>query len=105
MSNPHCECPAAGWCARHKMQKSAVLHSLCSGTNDLSSTCGRDVFIAMEKGRLGATAPDNPVINPPAFCGGIKRNAAPVSSFVPEKKRNSAKAGISGGCGCGKKKK
>ena len=87
------------------MQKSDVLHSLCSGSNEMSSSCGRDVFIALEKGKLGAKAPQNPILNPPLFCSEVK-SSNPISKAEPtEKKRNSVKSGMSGGCGCGKKKK
>jgi hypothetical protein len=31
--NPHCKCPAAGWCERHSVHKSAREHQLCQGVN------------------------------------------------------------------------
>jgi len=65
--NIHCECPIAGYCNRHKMDKKPRQHQLCSGVAD-SSDCGLKYWRAWEEGKLGATAPDTPVNTPLGFC-------------------------------------
>lgn len=59
--NPHCECPVPGFCNRHKILKSPREHSFCHGTAD-TEDCGSKYFFAWERGELGATAPDEPVL-------------------------------------------
>jgi hypothetical protein len=65
--NPLCECTGAGFCERHQMNKSETLYSMCKGTANCAD-CGRKYWTAWEKGLVGATAPANPVVNPPEFC-------------------------------------
>ena len=69
MPNPSCVCELAGFCARHKIKKSGHEHQLCKGTAP-TVDCGRKYWIAWEQGMLGATRPENPVINPDRFCIG-----------------------------------
>lgn len=40
---------------------------LCKGLAN-SPDCGRKYFVAWEQGKLGATAPDIPILNPDGFC-------------------------------------
>ena len=67
MTNPNCVCPVAGFCNRHKIDKSEHLHSMCKGVAP-TVDCGRKYWIAWEQGMLSATAPPDPVTNPPSFC-------------------------------------
>jgi len=67
MSNPHCECQIAGWCARHQMNKPEHLFLLCKGLAN-SIDGGRKYWIAWEQGMIGATRPPDPITNPPPFC-------------------------------------
>ena len=67
MPNPHCLCPAAGLCSRHKLNKSDREFELCKGTAH-SIDCGRKYWLAWERGMLGATPPESPVLDPPPFC-------------------------------------
>ena len=66
MSNPHCECPAAGWCHRHKMDKPHHLHQMCQG-NAPTASGGIVYWKAWEQGLIGATAPPAPILNPAPF--------------------------------------
>ena len=66
MSNPHCECAAAGWCHRHKMEKPHHLHQMCQG-NAPTSNGGILYWKAWERGLLGATQPPAPVLEPSPF--------------------------------------
>jgi len=68
MTNPFCECPVSGWCKRHQMTKGAERHKRCQGTAS-SRDCGLAYWNAWEQGRLGATAPVSPQLNPEGFCG------------------------------------
>jgi hypothetical protein len=65
--NPLCECAAAGYCTRHQMNKNETLFSMCKGIAN-SADCGRKYWAAWERGTVGATAPQNPMPNPPPFC-------------------------------------
>lgn len=65
--NPFCSCSSPGFCQRHKLQKNEREYQLCSGQAD-SQDCGKKYWIAWESGKLGATAPANPILNPPDFC-------------------------------------
>jgi 2-polyprenyl-3-methyl-5-hydroxy-6-metoxy-1,4-benzoquinol methylase len=67
--NPLCECPVAGFCKRHQMQKTIRQHQLCRGTAE-TVDCGRKYWLAWERGQSGATAPAVPVVDPPSFCNG-----------------------------------
>jgi hypothetical protein len=49
------------------MNKNAALFSMCKGIAN-SPDCGRKYWIAWERGTVGATAPETPVLNPPQFC-------------------------------------
>lgn len=61
MPNPHCNCAAAGFCTRHKMNKSEREVQLCKGEATDKPDCGFRFWVAWENGRAGATAPENPV--------------------------------------------
>lgn len=69
MPNSHCVCELAGYCERHKIEKSDYLHKMCMGIAP-TVDCGRKYWIAWEQGMLGATAPENPIIEPERFCTG-----------------------------------
>lgn len=75
MTNPFCECPAAGFCSRHQMQKNQTLHNACKGELG-TSDCGRKYWDAWETGRAGATAPSDPQISPEGFCDKVKGMSA-----------------------------
>lgn len=68
--NPHCECPLAGWCKRHKMNKGPEQHKRCQGVSG-TADCGLAYWKAWEQGRAGATAPLVPVLEPETFCSKI----------------------------------
>jgi len=61
--NPHCECPVFGFCERHNREKNIREHELCKIIADTSDG-GMKYWNAWEEGKLGATAPDKPVLNP-----------------------------------------
>lgn len=65
--NQHCECPLAGYCSRHKIHKSLREHALCRGIADVSDG-GLKYWLAWEQGKLGATAPKEPILSPQSFC-------------------------------------
>lgn len=69
MPNPHCTCPVAGFCQRHQIEKGQREHALCQGVAD-TADCGRKYWLAWERGKLGATAPEEPVLKPEGFCEG-----------------------------------
>lgn len=81
--NPLCQCPAAGFCPRHKMMKTEGDHRLCKGVAH-GTDCGRKFWIAWERGQLGATAPPDPITDPPQFCQhrGLGDTVAQAISFV-----------------------
>lgn len=66
--NPHCVCKEPGDCPRHKMRKMGRFFTFCQGTAN-TADCGLKYWNAWEQGQLGATVPENTVINPPNFCG------------------------------------
>lgn len=57
--NPLCECPHAGYCQRHKLQKNQRKWEYCRGLAS-SADCGKTFWQAWELGRLGATQPADP---------------------------------------------
>ena len=65
--NEHCTCPAAGFCDRHKKQKGPEQFARCKGIST-QADCGLKYWNAWEQGKAGATAPENPTLNPPGFC-------------------------------------
>lgn len=65
--NPYCECPAAGFCKRHQIHKGEQRFNHCKGISRTAG-CGVTYWNAWEQGKLGATAPPAPVLNPPGFC-------------------------------------
>ena len=67
--NAFCECPAAGFCKRHQKIKGAEQFARCKGTAS-TPDCGLKYWNAWEAGSAGAIAPENPVFDPPGFCGG-----------------------------------
>lgn len=66
MSNPNplCECPVAGYCKRHKINKSETFHALCHGDR---GQAGWKYFVAWESGALGATRPIDAHVDVPPF--------------------------------------
>lgn len=66
MSNSYCECPLAGWCHRHQMQKDEGMFLACKGLSK-SVDKGWKLWTAWERGLLGATAPENPQENGKRF--------------------------------------
>jgi Uri superfamily endonuclease len=77
--NPHCVCPAAGFCSRHQRHKGPEQHRRCRGESDRHD-CGLSHWNAWEQGKAGATAPADPQLNPPGFCSKQqpnRRRAAP----------------------------
>jgi hypothetical protein len=75
--NTLCECQGPGFCNRHQMDKNDTAFSLCNGTAPCAD-CGLKYWMAWEFGKLGATQPDNPVPNPPAFCDPSRSVNGPV---------------------------
>jgi len=61
--NPFCECPLAGYCKRHQIQKGERSHQYCQGKGDKAW----NYWEAWEQGRLGATAPKDPMLDPEKF--------------------------------------
>lgn len=68
--NDNCECPMFGYCARHKMMKGPERHKKCQGKAS-DADCGLKYWNAWEEGRLGATKPEDPKLNPKGFCAKI----------------------------------
>lgn len=64
--NKLCECPAAGWCARHQKKKGPEQFKRCQGS---TGDTARDLkyWNAWERGQAGATAPADPQIDPDGF--------------------------------------
>ena len=62
MANPHCECPVAGWCQRHQIEKIGRQYDLCRGTAN-TADCGYKYWAAWETGQLGATAVNSPILD------------------------------------------
>ncbi len=64
--NNHCICEHAGFCKRHRINKTIREFELCKGVADTKDG-GMKYWNAWEQGRLGATAPAEPVLNPDGF--------------------------------------
>ncbi len=80
MPNPNCQCAIAGFCDRHKIQKSSHLHQMCRGIAP-TVDCGRKYWIAWEQGMLGATKPEDPIVDPDRFCHG--EYVSPITTTSP----------------------
>ena len=65
--NPFCVCDGPGQCSRHGIYKGDQRFAHCRGTSG-SAGCGVAYWNAWEQGKLGATAPADPQLNPPGFC-------------------------------------
>jgi len=65
--NEHCKCEGPGYCERHQLHKGVREFQLCRGEAQ-SPDCGRKYWVAWESGKLGATAPQEPVLAPEGFC-------------------------------------
>lgn len=65
--NELCKCDLVGFCTRHKINKGQRSFDKCKGVED-SKDCGLSYWQAWEQGRLGATAPPEPVLYPSGFC-------------------------------------
>lgn len=97
MPNEFCQCPAAGWCARHQMHKTPHQHLMCKGEAPTSDR-GWKYFVAWEKGMLGATPPENPQVNCPPFAKG----SYSVVVHVPQNPASIVENGLKKTCGgCG----
>ena len=68
--NPHCGCSQAGYCSRHQMEKSHYHYQCCLGVSG-AADCGLKMWIAWELGRLGATEPADPVLEPEWPCSNV----------------------------------
>lgn len=66
MPNQLCECPVAGFCKRHQLNKNQHSFLMCKGIAPTKDG-GWKYFVAWEKGLLGATVPQFPQTNPPPF--------------------------------------
>lgn len=64
--NPACECPIAGFCKRHQIQKGDRSHKYCQGVGDNAWK----YWQAWEQGKLGATAPESPMLDRSQFGDG-----------------------------------
>lgn len=93
MPNALCECPLAGYCHRHQMNKSQHQWEMCRGVAP-TVDCGRKYWIAWEKGMLGATAPAEPVTSPATFCPPARGIGDRVASVITR-----VTAGIMTPCG------
>lgn len=78
--NPFCECTTTGFCKRHNKVKGAEQFARCQGTAG-TPDCGLKYWNAWEEGRAGATAPDNPKLNPPGFCEGKNNQPARIVEY------------------------
>lgn len=58
----------AGYCNRHQMKKGQQKFERCKGIAK-TQDCGLKYWIGWEQGRFGATAPEQPVLDPKGFCG------------------------------------
>ena len=67
--NQLCECPLAGFCARHKVEKSAREHQLCRGINCTGSQSAK-YWNAWENGLLANQGGEAPVVAPVDFAKG-----------------------------------
>jgi hypothetical protein len=65
--NKYCECEEPGFCERHQIYKNDHYFSICQG-NAMDLDCGAKFWIGWERGRLGAVAPKNPILNVSSFC-------------------------------------
>lgn len=86
--NENCKCESAGWCERHQMTKTTREVELCKGIAN-SADCGKKYWIAWENGKLGATMPENPILNPDGFCnrsigfgGTVSRTIEQISAGI-----------------------
>ena len=68
--NPHCVCSQAGYCSRHQIEKSHYHYQCCLGVSG-AVDCGLKMWIAWELGRLGATKPADPVLEPEWPCSNV----------------------------------
>ncbi len=90
--NTHCQCTEPGYCQRHKMRKIGRMFQLCKGTAN-TPDCGFKYWRAWEMGQLGATAPNDPILEP---WGCSSATAPPVASSKPRdtRKRRSRPLGL-----------
>lgn len=79
--NTHCECPKEGFCARHNLLKSIREYELCKGIAGTPDG-GLKYWKAWEQGRLGATAPEDPNVNPPYFYSKGKKRSRGLGDRV-----------------------
>ncbi len=91
--NEFCVCPEAGFCTRHQMKKDVTKHKLCQGVANTPDG-GKKYWNAWEQGKSGATAPEDPKIDPPGFPDGewlpdqivktVSRRTKSVSVVTPK---------------------
>jgi len=101
-SNPHCKCEGPGFCPRHQIEKDLRQYRNCKGAVQ-TADCGRKYWVAWESGQLGATPPENPILNPQWECnGGIASSSfqkpspgvlGKAKSSPPKKPTDSCKVG------------
>src|SRR5690349_14111637 len=82
--NSLCECPVAGFCTRHKIQKNVRQHQLCRGENCTPGASERH-WNACERGQLvgaDSVAQAGPVENPILFKDSTTQSG--VSNGTPQ---------------------
>ena len=67
--NHHCECDSPGFCTRHQLNKNQRDFRNCKGISN-TGDCGKKYWLGWEQGTLGATAPENPILDIDWECSG-----------------------------------
>jgi len=82
MPNELCQCDFdERYCDRHQMEKGVRKKQFCRGIANCHG-CGVFHWNKWEEGKNGATAPPNPVFNPPGFCKGVVPSPVDTSMLV-----------------------
>jgi hypothetical protein len=89
--NENCKCDGPGLCARHQINKTSREFDLCKGVANTGS-CGLNYWVAWENGKLGATAPAEPILKPKGFRQSADTNRRGLGDTVSR-----GIAGVSGG--------
>lgn len=79
--NRNCVCVIAGYCERHQVRKGPAQFARCRGTAG-GKDCGLSYWQAWEAGKLGATAPSDPVFQPVGFCGATPRDVSTIGTVL-----------------------
>lgn len=61
--NKHCTCPLAGFCTRHKIEKSEAQFKICKGEATDRPDCSYKFWAAWETGKFGAVAQATPILD------------------------------------------